>query len=120
MPKVRWPREQNVHTVIRDPANPAFLSPMWPTPGDFYRALQEELRDRISRQGLPRPDEYKVSRKQRKKPPLRGAAVIAFWLALGWLVASVIFAFGYAVGSLMAVHRIEEAEDGMKRGWPEP
>lgn len=39
----------------------------------------------------------------------------AFWIALGWVVASLIFAFGYLVGSLMAVHRIEEAEE-VKRG----
>ena len=42
--------------------------------------------------------------------------MIAFWIALGWFVASIIFTFGYAVGSLMAVHRIEEAEDVVKYG----
>ena len=40
--------------------------------------------------------------------------MIAFWIALGWFVASMIFAFGYLVGSLMAVHRIEEAEEARK------
>lgn len=40
--------------------------------------------------------------------------MIALWIALGWLVASVIFAFGYMVGALMAVHRIEEAEEAVK------
>ena len=40
--------------------------------------------------------------------------MIAFWIALGWSVASLIFAFGYVVGGLMAVHRIEEAEDARR------
>ena len=42
--------------------------------------------------------------------------MIAFWLALGWFLVALIFAFGYAVGSLIAVHRIEEAEDVVKYG----
>lgn len=42
--------------------------------------------------------------------------MIAVWLALGWVVASVIFAFGYMVGALMAVHRIEEPEEAAKWG----
>ena len=52
----------------------------------------------------------------------------AVWLALGWIVASLIFGFGYAVGSLMAaqvcgrigpdlrIQGCEEAEDATRGG----
>lgn len=42
--------------------------------------------------------------------------MIALWLALGWVIGAGIFTFGYLVGSLMAVHRIEEAE-AARRAW---